>query len=323
MKSGCSLTISTQTSILIKYIAIVFVIVTHANGGGPNAFQGLPLLSDTPLLGILCEGGMALFLILSGYGICCSIESRGGVINYWYKRFVNVLFPAIIVQCGYFLAITLIARSYSQDGLIGSLLCLRAVNNLDGTMWYLSMLFFFYLLMYCCYLIFRNINVCGIAMFIIALIAFPLISGTWISAFYCILCFPIGVLYYFLSKKFKEIPVILSTIIIFIGYSLCIYLCGFHCRETEIGENIGATAFAIATILLFNMIDIKSVPEFFACSLFLYLLEMKTIIKPNVYEVNFIPKWVTFLILFFLTNVMAYTMMKLYDRFKNRFLKIT
>ena len=77
MKSRYPLTIGTQTSILIKYIASLFVIMSHANDGEPYAFQGMPLLSDTILTHILCEGGMALFLILSGYGICCSIEARG------------------------------------------------------------------------------------------------------------------------------------------------------------------------------------------------------------------------------------------------------
>ena len=84
----------------MKYIAIVLVIITHANGAGPDAFRGIPILSNLNITSAFCEGGMALLLVLSGYGISASLVSKG-IEGFWTKRIVYILIPASIIQILY------------------------------------------------------------------------------------------------------------------------------------------------------------------------------------------------------------------------------
>lgn len=69
------LNISRQETLFIKGIAILFVILSHMG------------LFD-------CGGviGVHLFLIVSGYGICCSYENNGKT-SYWKRRISSVYMP--------------------------------------------------------------------------------------------------------------------------------------------------------------------------------------------------------------------------------------
>ena len=72
----------------LKGIAIVIIILCHTMGCFTRVF--------TPLGGI----GVAMFLILSGYGLNESFK-RNGIEGFWVKRFSRVWIP-------YFFAVTLV-----------------------------------------------------------------------------------------------------------------------------------------------------------------------------------------------------------------------
>lgn len=64
----------------LKGIAIVIIILSHTMGCFTRVF--------TPLGGI----GVAMFLILSGYGLNESFK-RNGIGSFWKKRFLRVWIP--------------------------------------------------------------------------------------------------------------------------------------------------------------------------------------------------------------------------------------
>lgn len=312
----CALSITRESTIWLKYISIIFVIITHSHWVGVQALENVPCLKDPVFTSIFCEGGMALLLILSGYGISCSVE-KNHLKNYWDKRIINVLIPAILIQGAYFIIKTIIRKSIWADGLeIGSFFCLNTRNSLDTTMWYLSMLFFLYFLFWVIYLVFKKIYIAGILILIASLIGFNFFRMNWGNAFYCIICFPLGILYYELSKKIEIIRIPIAIIIILTGYFVFFMICWQNFRKSHLLENIGASAFAISTILLFNLIRIKKCPKILKSSFFLYLLEFKIIIEPRFYTIEAIPKEFIFILLFVVTAIISYILMFMYEHFK-------
>ena len=117
-----TLDMNKQQSLIIKAFAIIFVIMFHT-----KVFP--------------CGGaiGVHLFLIVSGYGIYCSLEK--GTDNYWGKRISSVYFPYLFlilraILYGNISFVTVIISVLGQDfGL-----------NADPTMWYIAYIFACYLI---------------------------------------------------------------------------------------------------------------------------------------------------------------------------------
>ena len=84
--------ITREVTTILKAIAILTVIFTHANG--KLAFVGVPLLCNSKFTSELCKGGMSTFLILSGYGLYCSYQKKvlitGGIVKL--RRFFYLQF---------------------------------------------------------------------------------------------------------------------------------------------------------------------------------------------------------------------------------------
>lgn len=122
-----TLQISKQQSLIIKAIAIIFVIMSHT---------GL----------FPCGGaiGVHLFLIVSGYGIYCSLEK--GAEDYWKKRINSVYLPYLFCA-----SIFLIFRffMYGKKTLLTVIVSLLGQDfnlNVDPSMWYISYIFACYLI---------------------------------------------------------------------------------------------------------------------------------------------------------------------------------
>ncbi|WP_408071432.1 acyltransferase family protein [Butyrivibrio sp. JL13D10] len=122
-----TLELSKLQSTILKAVAIIFVIMSHT-GTFPSG-------------GAV---GVHLFLIVSGYGIYCSLEK--GSDNYWRKRIQSVYLPYLFST-----VIFLIIRYYLWGNLsfttvIISILGLDFNRNADPTMWYISYIFVCYLI---------------------------------------------------------------------------------------------------------------------------------------------------------------------------------
>ena len=120
------LRISPETGQLLRGIAILMVLLGHC---GYIVMGG--------------AGGVALFLVLSGFGLNLSCE-KSGLAFYWNRRIRKVWLPAIIV--GAFNILTMGVKSWPHR--ITMLLGFDLGMNLDKTMWYVSFILVWYLVYY-------------------------------------------------------------------------------------------------------------------------------------------------------------------------------
>ena len=111
----------------MRGIAILFVVLHHVgNYSGSVIF--------TPLGGV----GVAMFLIISGYGLNESLQ-RKGTTNYWRNKFVRVILPMLVIE---FLSIIINEEDrLSVKDTLSHLLCID--RN-----WYIRYLFYWYFFFY-------------------------------------------------------------------------------------------------------------------------------------------------------------------------------
>lgn len=137
----------TETNV-IKAISIISVIICHFYGWIYKSTGIFPVIA-----GSLAQGGVFLFLFLSGYGICKSFR-QSGLESYWKKRLVKIYIPFIIVVMPQFILEVWKYKSNIDDMYIASTV-LSAIglypnNLLDGTLWFVCFIlleyFIFYLL---------------------------------------------------------------------------------------------------------------------------------------------------------------------------------
>lgn len=112
-----------RTSELLRGLAILLVLFGH-----------------TEHIRMGGAGGVALFLILSGYGLNSSCEG-GGLADYWPRRIRKVWLPYFFVG----VLDVLVQRVRGAGAILCTLLGLDLGLNADPTMWYLSYLFYWYL----------------------------------------------------------------------------------------------------------------------------------------------------------------------------------
>ena len=211
----------------LKGIAILTVILSHASAAG--FFERVPLFSNKNLMSLFCEIGMSVFLILSGYGVMISFLEKG-MEKFWDKKFLNIFFPAIFIQCVY-LCIRML-QDYFNGGveldfqhLFSDVLCVGQTNGIDATMWYLSYLIFCYISFYFFFQYIHEIKKAFWGFVIFWVLATPAMIKLWHNAFYCVISFGLGVsIAYFLAVmkvriEFAKTGILITLfVVIFIGY---------------------------------------------------------------------------------------------------------
>lgn len=136
------LSIDLEISSYLKAIAILFVIAGHILGGK----FGLISNRSTAILG---TGGVNVFLILSGYGVYTSYQTKGlGGKNYWNKKITKIFLPYMFVTFLYYIYLRLNGVQMNDHLLLLNLLCIDFTRTFDGTMWYMSFLLIWYILFY-------------------------------------------------------------------------------------------------------------------------------------------------------------------------------
>lgn len=224
----------------IRGIAILMVILMHS-----SCNFGLKIF--TPLGGI----GVALFLILSGYGLTESYK-RKGLLVFWKSKFSKIWIPYAIVLT----VCTIWSLSFKPYVIVQY--CL-----IDSPFWYISFLFYNYILFYVCHK-YKFLYKYRFTIFLVyAFILFAF--DTRIRAEQC-LCFVTGmwisdykkIVYKFLSNK----NMVLCTIFLLYGISAsALFLKQMptfrgqmeHVRLFQnIMELLIKYPFAIATIVVFT-----------------------------------------------------------------------
>ena len=170
-------------TLILKGIAILFVLLDHLE---------YYLLSG--------GGGVALFLLLSGYGINQSCENKG-MDFFWRKRIINVWLPYVLI--GIFDVV--VFRVEGVRSVLCTLIGLDFDLIADKTMWYISFILSWYILYYImamCSKLARNPKVRRgvliIGLFAVAPVFYWLYNkGVWHFSSRmncCVWFFPLGVL---------------------------------------------------------------------------------------------------------------------------------
>ena len=131
--------VSINESTQMKAIAILMVLAGHIL----NKFFEF----DVQICSILGTGGVAIFLILSGYGVMSSYLNKGITRDYWLNKLKRVMIPYWIVMLIWIFASGLFAKLDISTILL-NLLFADLYRNVDGTMWYMSFLMIWYVLFF-------------------------------------------------------------------------------------------------------------------------------------------------------------------------------
>ena len=304
--------ISRDESLALKGISIITVILAHACGWA-RAFSGVPVLGNANIVGFLCQGGMTLFLFLSGYGLFVSFLENG-IERYWDNKIKKVYIPAAIIQLIWLIiCCTFNGKSYFENEMsrlsfFSELLCINQNNEIDGSMWYLSYLLFCYLYFY----FYVHIPIKNIAIVrCLYLILFALLSDFfWPYAANYVIAFPLGIMIANLLVK-KQIIISRNICykIIFLGSLVSVFYLKFLIDRNVFVENFASVELAGLLILTVKALNVHKF-DFFVrlgkISFYVYLLEEKIIFDWINYE-NFsgVKRLLVFCILFILTIILS------------------
>lgn len=188
---------------VLKGIAIIFVILGH--------------------LGILKYGtwegglyGVAIFLVLSGYGIQKSYENQG-LNKYWLKKFEKIYLPYIIlIGIEILVDISIFHKEYSWKDIVSCVLCKG--DAVDGTLWYIFYLFLFYFAFW--FICLKKIKYCSVFLLIAGIVYATLyVCGIYRAPVVTAIYFPFFSLGSFLATK--EIKISKENGQVILTFGLC------------------------------------------------------------------------------------------------------
>ncbi|KGK87224.1 hypothetical protein DP73_14505 [Desulfosporosinus sp. HMP52] len=130
-----------QTSEQLKGIAILLVVIGHL-------FVTKFINTTNPAFNYLGAQGVAIFLILSGYGITSSYLTKGLDKSFLGRRLRTVLLPYSLVTLVWFLYDNSRGTTYPLRTILLSLFGLDFKLTMDGTMWYIFFILMWYFIFY-------------------------------------------------------------------------------------------------------------------------------------------------------------------------------
>lgn len=277
--------ISRDESYVLKAFAILSVIAAHANGWA-HAFTSFPILGNGRIMTFICNGGMALFLFLSGYGLYKSFD-KNGLSGYWDKKLSKVFVPAILVQLLWFMVEEFTSKgpipgfSEPQESLFAEIICLNQSNKIDGTMWYLSFIFYCYLVFSLIFGNIRNIRLAVIVHTIWWVITMRLCLLIWEDCHSYMAAFAAGVIVSSSESVIADIVmsrkryVVIALLLLLLAGGLKLF-----CEKVLLFDNLASIFLAFAVICATRSIGAEKLNLMRWLgkhSFSLYLLEAKTI----------------------------------------------
>lgn len=130
-----------QSTEQLKGIAILLVVIGHL-------FVTKFINSTNPAFNYLGAQGVAIFLILSGYGITTSYIKKGLDKNFLLRRLRTVLLPYALVTMIWFIYDYFRGTVYPLKTILFSIVGLDFKLTMDATMWYIFFILMWYLLFY-------------------------------------------------------------------------------------------------------------------------------------------------------------------------------
>lgn len=124
----------------LKGIAIILVIFSHLN---------LAHVFNFPLLKNIGDWGVAIFLILSGYGLAQSYLSKG-LGEGWIKNRLTKIIPAYSLVTLIWIVVDIFGldKTYSIKTIVLALIGMDFSRSIDPTMWYITFILICYILFF-------------------------------------------------------------------------------------------------------------------------------------------------------------------------------
>lgn len=134
--------IDRTTSGYLRAVSILLVILGHLLGGKYGVIS-------TQTQALMGNGGVTIFLLLSGYGLYASWQAKGlNAKTYWSGKINRIFLPYIAVTVLYYLYLLWIGTDLGAGILLDNLLCLDFQRHMDKTMWYMSFLLIWYIVFF-------------------------------------------------------------------------------------------------------------------------------------------------------------------------------
>ena len=230
------------------------VIIAHANGS--KVFDNIPILEDGVMVSALCQGGMCLFLILSGYGLYKSYYIKG-LNYYWDNKFKKIFMPAMMAQCSWSVLYIVVRCIWKRDFSLSiltnyvDLICCNSANGIDPSMWYLSYLLCCYITFYIVFVLIKNERCKLVSFLVLWIVIMPLMPMIWSHGFYCISSFAVGVIISYLMVTYPiHIPKIIKTTLVIGGFGGGLMYWHFFFRKNSIIDNVASNLIAVAFIIM-------------------------------------------------------------------------
>ena len=120
------------------------------------------------LCNIMGTGGVAIFLILSGYGITVSYNQKGITKYYWLNKINKIFIPYWGITMVYIIS----KNIWDMEIILKNMLFIDYDRNIDGTMWYLSFAVLWYLIFWCIFILDINISIKIICLCVVSVFFF-------------------------------------------------------------------------------------------------------------------------------------------------------
>ena len=135
--------ISKKETNIIKAIGILLVVIGHTSIQMTGRFEFLSIMNEMGAYGV------AIFLIISGYGLTKSAQEHGiNAKTFWKKRVKTVFIPYIIVTLTWIFLGALYGIKYPVNGIFLAILGFDFTRAIDGTMWYISFIVCWYIVFF-------------------------------------------------------------------------------------------------------------------------------------------------------------------------------
>lgn len=317
--------IDKQSTNELKGIAILLVVFGHLF---VTQFLGL----QNPALKYLGAQGVAIFLILSGYGLTQSFLKKGLDSSFLIRRLKTVVLPYSLVTLIWIVIDSLYGQIYSLKTVLLSLVGFDLNLTLDATMWYISFILIWYFLFYFTFRFplpnpLRVLLLFGYAYIFRYQIRSSITEQVYWEWGLHAFMFPAGVTWAFLSSRFNIRKWMIYPLAIVAVLSFGFYLFNVTNNDSGLGpymvSNFSFALAIIALIIIFRELQIGFPPLRFIGSISyeIYLLEAVLMYKYSL--LYLFPNKVFSLLFYFLGLILLSLVLQRLLAFKGFNTKIT
>ena len=263
--------IERNKSNLLRAIAIIMVLIGHG-------FSWL-LEGDFYIFEWAGGLGVAIFLIISGYGLTESYKAIG-LRGFWKKRIISVMVPYWCVMLGQsFFDFIFFNRKMSVVEWTISFIGYndyKHLNGIDSTMWYITYIMICYVIFFLIFSIPTNDIIKGALLFAIFVIGFKqklYLTDDWYFNYFS---FPLGCFISIYKGKINEKiknTIIALSLLIFLVFSSGIYIGRIPTPTIILVYCISGGVFFVGLEYSKVILESKLFRKIGDCSYFIYLLE--------------------------------------------------